>query len=435
MADVSIYNALLRPPKSVAEYDAEAMANQQNRLTLQVGQNKLAEYQRGVQQESQLADVYKSAVGADGTVNRNQLYTGAAQAGLGAKLPGMQKGYAELDETAAKTAKQNADANETHIKAVNLKMGQVRDLFNNITTPQQAAQLVQGMYADADIGKLVSMNGDTVQSAISRIPSDPAKFAEWVQAASLNAEKLAAYRTPDANARLQAKTSTDNNNADNATSRANNQATVGASYANAAATRSIASATRDAATIQRDQATEMKLGDDYRMQSKGFKEVGEAYRTINATLDKAAASPAATLAAATKFMKLLDPGSVVRESELGMALAASGVLDRATNYFNVLQSGRVLTPNQVKDFKNITQQIYGAAQEGQRGIDASYTQQAKAYKLRPEMVVQDLGQNSNQGAAKITRPAKNAQGWALHTDASGNQAYVSPDGKQFKEVK
>ncbi len=31
-------------------------------------------------------------------------------------------------------------------------------------------------------------------------------------------------------------------------------------------------------------------------------------------------------------------------------------------------------------------------------------------------------------------PNTNAQGWTLHTDAQGNRAYVSPDGKQFKEV-
>ena len=432
MADTSIYQNMLPPPKSIAEYDAEAMANQQNKLTLMLNKQKAADYTRGIEQENALAGVYRDATGADGKVDRNRLYSLTAQSGLGAKLPGMQKGYADLDESTAKVRGETLKADGEHIKNVNLKMGQVRDLFNNITSPQQAAQLVQGMYADPDIARLVSMNGDTVEAAMKRIPQDPAGFANWVQAASLNAEKLATYTTPDANAKLQATTSTANNAASNATSRENNRATVGASYANAAATRSIASATRDAANIRRDQETEMKLGDDYRKQSKDFKDVGDAYRTINATLDQATKSPAATLAAATKFMKLLDPGSVVRESELGMALAASGVLDRATNYFNVLQSGRVLTPNQVKDFKNITAQIYGAAQEGQRGIDTSYTQQAKQYKLRPEMIVQDLGQNANKG--KTPTAPQNAQGWKLHTDAGGNKAYVSPDGKQFQEV-
>lgn len=32
-------------------------------------------------------------------------------------------------------------------------------------------------------------------------------------------------------------------------------------------------------------------------------------------------------------------------------------------------------------------------------------------------------------------PPKNNQGWSLKVDAKGNKAYVSPDGKQFKEVK
>lgn len=31
-------------------------------------------------------------------------------------------------------------------------------------------------------------------------------------------------------------------------------------------------------------------------------------------------------------------------------------------------------------------------------------------------------------------PPRNAKGWALHTDAQGNRAYVSPDGTQFEEV-
>lgn len=32
-----------------------------------------------------------------------------------------------------------------------------------------------------------------------------------------------------------------------------------------------------------------------------------------------------------------------------------------------------------------------------------------------------------------TKPLTNKKGWTLHTDANGNQAYVSPDGKQFEE--
>ena len=37
-------------------------------------------------------------------------------------------------------------------------------------------------------------------------------------------------------------------------------------------------------------------------------------------------------------------------------------------------------------------------------------------------------------AAAATRPAGVPADWALHTDAAGKKAYVSPDGKSFKEV-
>ena len=215
MANTSIYNSLLQRPKSIAEYDQEAMQGQTNRLTLQMNQAKMVEQQRGLQEEAGIADVHRSAVGADGQTDRNKLYSGMAAAGYGAKLQGMQKGYAELDEAAAKTKGETLKNDEAHIKNVNLKMGQVRDLFTTIQTPEQAAQLTRGMYADPDLGKLFSMKGDTVDAAILRIPTDPTKFAEWHQAASLKADELAKYRTPDANAKLQAKTATDNNNADN----------------------------------------------------------------------------------------------------------------------------------------------------------------------------------------------------------------------------
>jgi hypothetical protein len=210
-----------------------------------------------------------------------------------------------------------------------------------------------------------------------------------------------------------------------------NQASVGASYANAAATRSVAASNVKAANIQRDQATEMKLGDDWRNQSKDFKSVTDAYSQINATLGSATTSPAATLAAATKFMKMLDPGSVVRESELGMALNSSGVFDRASNYFSTLQSGKKLTETQVADFKNITKQIYGAAQGVQRQVDANYKTQAETYGLRPEVIIQNLGQNDKAGKPLPPSPsAANLTKGERYTLPNGQEAEW--DGMRFK---
>ena len=132
---------------------------------------------------------------------------------------------------------------------------------------------------------------------------------------------------------------------------------------------------------------EQKMADDHRTQSKTFIDVRDAYKRVNEALKTATTSAASTLTAGTSFMKLLDPGSVVRESELGMALAASGVFDRATNYMNVLASGQVLTASQAADFKDIAKRIYKAAEESQKDLDQQYTKTAQRYGLDPDNIV------------------------------------------------
>jgi len=67
------------------------------------------------------------------------------------------------------------------------------------------------------------------------------------------------------------------------------------------------------------------------------------------------------LTAATKFMKLLDPGSVVRESELYLAMNATGLIDRIANYKSRLENGEVLNPKQREDFRNVANQLFKAA--------------------------------------------------------------------------
>lgn len=394
--DTSIYNALLRPAKSVAEYDAEAMQGQQNRLALGMERAKATDYQRGIEGENKLAQLLASGATSD------QIGAGLAQAGFAKQALAYTKQQSDLAKTKADVG--HIDAQTGKLKSETSKLDYDQRELKRQKAISDIAAFTDSAQALASLD-LHEKAGDITPEAAAQvrqtIPQNPADFPKWqvgMLQRIMSAKDSAGQIAPDANSRLQSDTSIKTNAATNATSRANNSASVGASYANAAAVRATADATRDAARIQRDQTTEMKLGDDYRAQSKSFKEVGDAYRQINSTLDKATTSPAATLAAATKFMKLLDPGSVVRESELGMALAATGVFDRATNYFNTLQSGKVLTPNQVADFKKITKDIYAAAQAGQRDIDNHYTKQAKQYNLRPEMVVQDLGQNATGGA-------------------------------------
>jgi hypothetical protein len=128
---------------------------------------------------------------------------------------------------------------------------------------------------------------------------------------------------------------------------------------------------------------------------KAYGEMQSAYGQINDSLKSE--SPAGDLAAATKFMKLLDPGSVVRESELGMAMAASGALDRAKNYAQMRLSGTKLTPDQRKDFQSLSNQLFSTA-------TSAYNQKRGEF----EQMGSDYGLNANRAlGAPAKMPSKN----------------------------
>jgi hypothetical protein len=134
---------------------------------------------------------------------------------------------------------------------------------------------------------------------------------------------------------------------------------------------------------------------------KAFNEMKSAYGQINAGLN--AVSAAGDLTAATKFMKLLDPGSVVRESELYIAMDATGVLDKATNYYSRLSRGEKLTPSQREDFRNIATQLYKAAENTKLNYDKQYEDIARSNNLDPSKII--VNYNKKQPSTQIRNKA------------------------------
>ena len=116
----------------------------------------------------------------------------------------------------------------------------------------------------------------------------------------------------------------------------------------------------------------LKLRGDFRGEPiyKAHQEMQSAYGQIQHALKMA--SPAGDLAGATKIMKLLDPGSVVRESELGMAMAATGLMDRVTNYADMILKGNKLTPDQRKDFQSLSDKLFADSQKLYNAKRAEY---------------------------------------------------------------
>jgi hypothetical protein len=107
----------------------------------------------------------------------------------------------------------------------------------------------------------------------------------------------------------------------------------------------------------------LKLRGDFRSEPiyKDFQAIDSAYRQINKGLD--AKTAAGDLAASTKLMKLLDPSSVVRESELAMAMQATGKLDQLYNYANKIYTGQFLSDKQKEDFRTLAKEFYNSSGE------------------------------------------------------------------------
>lgn len=85
-------------------------------------------------------------------------------------------------------------------------------------------------------------------------------------------------------------------------------------------------------------------------QAKSYIEIGQAYKKIQESAKDPSA--AGDLALIFNYMKILDPGSVVREGEFATAQNAAGVPDRVKAQYNQIVDGQRLTENQRRDFLN-----------------------------------------------------------------------------------
>ena len=127
---------------------------------------------------------------------------------------------------------------------------------------------------------------------------------------------------------------------------------------------------------------EMALGSKFKAEPiyKDFNDMKSAFGQVVSSLS--AGTPIGDVAGATKIMKLLDPGSVVRESELAIAMQASGRMDRLQNYFNNFMTGQKLTPTQRDDFQALANELYAAAGQAYNAKRSEYEQFGNAYQFK-----------------------------------------------------
>lgn len=140
------------------------------------------------------------------------------------------------------------------------------------------------------------------------------------------------------------------------------------------------------------QKTAMSLGKQFEDESKNFKVQANAYNQILASADDPSA--AGDLSLLFGYMKMLDPNSVVRETEFANAENAGGIPERIRAQYNKALSGERLTESMRADFIDRSAKIYNSALDQQIDLEDTYSQQGvSVYGLPKEavdLIVRDI---------------------------------------------
>jgi len=119
--------------------------------------------------------------------------------------------------------------------------------------------------------------------------------------------------------------------------------------------------------------------------TKNTQKVSEAYEKVKASADDPSA--AGDLSLIFGYMKMLDPGSVVREGEFATAQNAAGIPDRISNAYNRALNGERLNQNQRADFINQANNTLKSQVKNQDLFDKQISELAKRRGFNPDNIV------------------------------------------------
>lgn len=132
---------------------------------------------------------------------------------------------------------------------------------------------------------------------------------------------------------------------------------------------------------------EGKLRTEYQGQ-QGYKDFVQQEQAYQRVLDSAKeASPAGDLALIFNYMKVLDPGSVVRESEFATAAASGSFGDRIQAATEQVLSGKRLSPEQRRDFVQRAGDLFAGASGLYGGMNERYSTLAGEYGIDPTRII------------------------------------------------
>jgi hypothetical protein len=172
---------------------------------------------------------------------------------------------------------------------------------------------------------------------------------------------------------------------------------------------------------------EESLRREYATLAKPYFEVRDAYSRV----EQSAANPSAAgdLALIFNYMKMLDPGSVVREGEFATAQSAAGIPDRVWNLYNRMLSGERLNPQQREDFIGQARGLFQRQEQQYQGIQEQYRGIAERTGVDTRNTILDFGRPASPNAQ--SEPSS-ISGMSDAPVLSPEQARTMPPGTVFR---
>lgn len=129
---------------------------------------------------------------------------------------------------------------------------------------------------------------------------------------------------------------------------------------------------------------ERTLNQEYYKRTEGLREATRTMETLKASAS--AKDGAGDVALITAFMKMLDPGSVVRETEFATGQKTAGLYQELQNALSRAEQGTLLSDNQRQMYINLAQKYLDAAQKEGVAAKRSIDSLVKNYNLNPDNV-------------------------------------------------
>jgi hypothetical protein len=170
---------------------------------------------------------------------------------------------------------------------------------------------------------------------------------------------------------------------------------------------------------------EEKIRKEWQGRSKMYGELQGTFNTLQASASSA--NGPGDIALITGFMKMLDPGSVVRETEFATARDTAGLFTQLQNRLEKAQNGQLLSPQQRKEYVALSQKYLDSAKKKADQEKKDLGIVVKNYRLNPENVFgaeqappPPLPTSATVGGVTYPRPAAftDAQ-WSDYLRANG----------------